>query len=238
MTNREEKYGKRMYELLSKTPQTEIQESFTKYVRRQQMARFLAMHEIFLKVREVKGSIVDAGCYRGFSSFAWLQFMAAYCPYSYQDRVICFDSYEGFPEIGEKDTGVDNPELKVGAFGDVDLDGQKKCAELFQLNHPLYHLKKIEFVKGDINVTVPRYIENNQHLLIKLLYIDTDLFEPAKTLLVNLVPRMSRGSIIIFDEAGNSRWPGETMAMLEGFDLPNNRLECFSYEPNLSYMTL
>lgn len=238
MTNREEKYQRQMYAHLARQSQAHIAEYPTKYMPRQQFARQEAMSEIFKLVRKVKGSIIDAGVFHGFSTFTWAQLMACHCPYMYQDVIYAFDTWTGFPELGEMDTGKDNPELIAGAFGDVDLNEQKECARLFQLNHPLHHTVKMEFIKGDVNKTVPKFIENNQHIVVRLMYLDLDLHEPTVTMLQNFIPRMSKGSVIVFDEVGNSRWPGETMAMLEGFNLTENELRCFEYEPNMSYMIL
>ena len=238
MTNREQKFQKRMAEHLSMVPSTEVAEYPTKYMRRQQFARLRAMIKIFDMVENVKGSIIDAGVYRGFSTFTWAHLLASSHPYMYQDVVYAFDTWTGFPEPGEKDTGKDNPELKAGAFGDVDLEGQKECARLFAMNHPLHHVPKIHFVRGDICQTVPKFIENNQHVVVRLMYLDLDLYQPTVTMLQNFVPRMSKGSVIVFDEVGNSRWGGETRALLEGFDLPQNSLRCFPFEPNMSYMVL
>ena len=50
---------------------------------------------------------------------------------------------------------------------------------------------------------IPQYIENNKHLLVSLLYLDFDIYEPTVTALNNFLPRMSKGSVIAFDEINN-----------------------------------
>ena len=75
-------------------------------------------------------------------------------------------------------------------------------------------------------------------MLISLLYLDFDIYKPTVTALQTLLPRIPKGGIIAFDEAHNPDWPGETMAMLENLDIKRHRLECFEYEPNISFIQL
>lgn len=71
-------------------------------------------------------------------------------------------------------------------------------------------LENYEFVKGDINITVPEYCKQNEHLKIALLHIDTDVYEPV-TILENMYDRVVKGGIIMFDDYGT--FPGETKAV-------------------------
>ena len=93
-------------------------------------------------------------------------------------------------------------------------------------------------VKGDANITIPQYIENNKHTLVSLLYLDFDIYEPTKTALDHFLPRMGKGSIIAFDEINNEDWPGETMALLESLNINNHRIESLPFEPNISFIQL
>src|SRR5205823_1662595 len=51
-------------------------ESFPKYIRRQDLKRFLAMYELFKIALTVKGSIVECGVFRGFSLMTWAKLSA------------------------------------------------------------------------------------------------------------------------------------------------------------------
>ena len=74
-------------------------------------------------------------------------------------------------------------------------------------------LDNYEFIKGDINKTIPKYCKDNEHLKIALLHIDTDVYEPAVTILNNMYDRVVRGGVIMFDDYGT--FPGETKAVDE-----------------------
>lgn len=52
------------------------------------------------------------------------------------------------------------------------------------------------------------------------------------------LPRMPKGSIIVFDQINHELWPGETLALLEKFNLNKKRIKKFDYEINMSYLEI
>ena len=46
---------------------------------------------------------------------------------------------------------------------------------------------------------------------------------------------MAKGSIIAFNSLDNEHWPGETTALLNKLNLKKYKIDCFSYEPNISF---
>ena len=75
-------------------------------------------------------------------------------------------------------------------------------------------------------------------MLISLLYLDFDIYQPTKKALDNFVKIMSKNSIIAFDQVNNPDWPGETQALLSSLNLNNYDLLSFPFEPNISYLIL
>jgi hypothetical protein len=53
-----------------------------------------------------------------------------------------------------------------------------------------------------------------------------------------LLPRMPRGSIILFDELNMKLFPGETLALLEQVALNRFTLNRFPYATSMSYLTV
>jgi len=212
--------------------------NFSKYVRRQTLARFMVQNELFKKQLNIKGSIVECGVHHGGGVMAWAKISSILEPYNYHRKVIGFDTFEGFPSIAEIDK--ENPQVKTGMFS-VDYEVYEELSECigeFNNNRFLNNVDKIDLIKGDANITIPQYIDNNKHLLVSLLYLDFDIYEPTKTALKYFLPRMGKGSIIAFDEINNEDWPGETMAMLESLNINNYKIESFPFEPNISFIQL
>ena len=212
--------------------------NFANYVRRQNIARFLAYYELFKRQLCVKGSIVECGVHNGGGVMSWAKISSTLEPYNYHRKIIGFDTFSGFPSISEVDKN--NAAVKVGMFGES-YDVYQEMNDLikeYDDNRFINHIEKIELVKGDANVTIPEYVESNKHLVVSLLMLDFDVYEPTVTALQNFLPRMPKGAIIAFDELNNKDWPGETMAVLENLSLNNYRLECFEFEPTISFIQL
>ncbi len=208
--------------------------NFTKYVRRQDLARFMVQYEIFKRQLKIKGSVVECGVHHGAGIMAWAKISSILEPYNYRKKIIGFDTFEGFPSVAD----IDNS--KTGMFAEdynifEELSG---CIKEYNENRFLNNIDKVELIKGDANKTIPTYIENNKHLLVSLLYLDFDIYEPTKTAINCFLPRMSKGSIIAFDEINNENWKGETMAMLESLNIKDYKIESFSFEPNISFIQL
>jgi len=222
----------------SKCPTNAKIANFSKYVRRQSIARFIALYEIFRRQIKIKGSVVECGVHHGGGLMAWAKLSATLEPYNYHRKIIGFDTFSGFPEVSEID--LRNPNTKEGMFSEeYDVYGElSEVIKEFDENRFINQIQKVELVQGDASITIPKYIEDNPHLIISLLFLDFDIYKPTTVALGNLLPRMPKGAIIAFDEINNVDWPGETLAMLEKFDLNLKQLECFEFEPNISFIQL
>ena len=122
-------------------------ENFSKYVRRQRLARFLACYEIFKLQLNVKGSIIECGVHEGNGVMSWAKISATLEPYNYHRQIIGFDTFEGFPSIATADLS-DNPNARDGFFKeDYDVfEEMKSVISDFDNNRFINHKKKIELI--------------------------------------------------------------------------------------------
>lgn len=217
-------------------------ENFSRFVPRQNLALFLAKNALFERIATVHGSIVECGVFMGGGLFTWAQLSAIHEPVNHNRKIIGFDSFEGFPSIGERDqASTESSELSYKTTGGYRFDGEEELHDgirLFDRNRTIGHVPKVELVKGDACQTIPLFVEANPHLVVSLLYLDFDLFEPTLAALREFVPRMPKGAIIAFDELNQAQWPGETMAVLSEIGLRNLAVRRFTYTPALSYAVL
>jgi hypothetical protein len=209
-------------------------ENFPKYVRRQHLKRFLIMYELFKLVMPVKGSVIDCGVFKGFSLMAWAKISTILEPENLTRRIYGFDTFEGFPSVSDKDinplTVHEKGHLDAGSYEELQLIINEYDQDRF-----LGHIGKIQLVKGDVLQTVPQFIAENPHLVVSLLFIDLDLFEPTKVAIENFLPRMPKGAIIAFDDLDNPMWPGETLALLETVGIRNLYLRRLDLDPYISF---
>jgi len=235
----EQEAGKKMEEIFLKCPdsiETRL-ENFTKYVRRQKITRLLSQYEIFKKVLTVKGSVVECGVHQGASLMAWAQLSAMLEPVNLTRRIYGFDTFSGFSTVHEKDRSSFT-EIKSGAFNTDSYDELKELIDVYNSDRFLGHINKIELVKGDANTTIPEFIENHKHLIVSILFLDFDLYEPTKTAIEYFFPRMPKGAIIAFDELDNPLWPGETMALLETIGVNRLKIQRVEFDPYIGYAVI
>ena len=208
---------------------------FPKYVRRQDLARFIAFYELFKKQIKSKGSIVECGVHQGGGMMTWAKLSSILEPYNYHRKIIGFDTFSGIPRFNKLDRSK-KKKSKVTFREKIDvLKDIKYSIHEYDQNRFINDKAKIELIKGDASKTIPKYIKSNKHLLISLLYFDFSIYQPTKIALNYFLPRMARGSIIAFNSLDNEHWPGETTALLNKLNLKKYKIDCFSYEPNISF---
>ena len=211
--------------------------NFPKYVRRQNLTRLLALYELFKLVLRVKGSIIECGVHRGFGLLSWSNFSAIMEPANLTRRIYGFDTFRGFPQVSESDRGS----LGSALPGELQADSYEELLELIRVqdsNRFLGHVPKVELVRGDAAETIPSFVRDHPHLVVSLLYMDFDLYEPSKVAIEQFLPRMPKGAVIAFDELDNPLWPGETLALLNTAGISNLELRRLEWDPYVAYAVL
>ena len=198
-------------------------DNFPKYVTRTSMARFLTKYEIFKQVIDVQGVVIECGVLFGGGLMSWAHFSSILEPANHQRRIFGFDTFEGFPNVTDFDKSKDsskfgkNNELYVASENDL-----KVGIEIYDKTRFFGHVPKVSLVRGNVMETVPKFLEENRQIVISLLYMDFDIYEPTKFCLNKFLPRMPKGSIVAFDQLNNPQWPGETQALYNSVENFNN----------------
>jgi hypothetical protein len=222
---------------------TEKLENFAKYVPRQNLARFLARYEIFKLIKDIQGSIVECGVLFGGGLMSFAKLSTILEPYNFQRRIVGFDTFTGFPSIDQADLkGL--PERKSahlkqhGFSAESAYEDLLRSVEIYDMSRYLNHFPKVQVVKGDFAVTAKKYLEDYPHLVVSCLYLDFDIYQPTKIALEHFLPRMPKGSVLVFDELNEEAFPGETIAVMEMMDLKSIRVRRFEFEPRISYAVI
>lgn len=211
--------------------------SFPKYVRRQDMTRLLALYEIFKRVLPVKGSVVECGVYRGFGTMAWASFSAVLEPANLTRRIYGFDTFAGFPVPGRRDRNV----YRQAAAHELRADSHhelKRLIAAYDMNRFLGHVPKMHLIKGRAEKTIPAFVARNPHLVVSLLYLDFDLYEPTRVAIEHFVPRMPKGAVVAFDELDNPIWPGETRALCDTLGVGRLRIQRLDFDPYIGFAVI
>src|SRR3954470_20387514 len=132
-------------------------EAFPRFASKRSLARFLCRQELYRRVLDVNGAIVECGVFNGAGLFTWAQLANIFEPTNYNRKVIGFDTFEGFPGVSDADGGD-------WARGDPRGESREllemSVAKLDAERH-LAHLPLVELVEGDFLETGPAYLERN-----------------------------------------------------------------------------
>jgi hypothetical protein len=213
-------------------------QNFAKYVPTQDMRKFICRYELFKKIHQVHGSIIECGVLYGGGLMTWAQLSEVLEPVNHTRNIIGFDTFSGFGELSDKDKTGTAFQGRKGGLAIDSYDDLLESIEIFDQNRFLSHIQKVKLVKGDIKDTLPKYIKNNPHLVVSLLWLDFDIYEPTVIALKHLVPRIPKGGIIAFDELNHEVWPGETIAVIEEIGLNNLRKERFPFGGTMSFAVI
>ena len=216
----------------SSIPDGELLENLGLFQRRQELARLLFMHDLYRKILPVHGVVVEFGARWG-QNLAWFSnFRALYEPYNYNRKIIGFDTFAGFPSTHQKDGRGRAANYSVAKGYEDEL---AKILQSHQDNAPLPHMPKFELIKGDAVKTFPKYLKEHPETIVALAYFDFDLYLPTKECLKAVESRLTKGSIVAFDELNCDVFPGETAALQEVFGLGRYAIRRDPLNPLCSY---
>ena len=197
-------------------------------VNRMAISRVIYYHELYKKIIDVPGVICEFGVHWGATMSLLQSFRGMYEPYNVSRKIVGFDTFEGFATVDAKDG--DN-----SAIGDYQsaTGHEKTLEEILDLHEslsPVSHIRKFELVKGDASVTIDTWLEQNPHAIVSMAIFDMDVYKPTRDVLEKIIPRLTKGSVLIFDEINCDFYPGETMALQEVLGLNNISLRRFPHQ--------
>ena len=217
----------------SPIPDEELGGGLGLYIERMHLSRILLMHDIYRKIINTHGVIIEFGVRWGQNVSLFNHFRGMYEPYNYNRKIIGFDTFSGFPQVDVKD-GLSN---KIGDY-DVSVDYKDQLEHILEFHEkqsPLQHIKKWELVEGDASETFPDYLERQPETIIALAYFDFDIYLPTKNCLELVMNNVTKGSVIVFDELNCEQFPGETAAFKEVIGSYNVRLQRDANNPLVSW---
>ena len=241
MSNSHANYLKRLVDYNKSGVGTDLEklENFVKYTPRSSIARFLVKYELFKKILDIQGCIIECGVYLGGGLMTWAQLSAILEPSNHQRTITGFDTFDGFVNVKEEDKSEQTSQLlKEGGMSLDSFDDINKCIDIYDTSRYLNHIEKVKIIKGDVGKTIPTFVENTPHLIISLLYLDLDIFEPTRIAIDYFIEHMGKGSIIAFDELASPLWPGETQALHHTLGINKYKINRCLFGTAISYIVL
>lgn len=153
------------------------------------------------KTINIPGDIVELGVFKGSGMFSWLKTCNFFSIKN--KKVLGFDLFD------------ENTLVKSIKTADKDLMKKLFSQRNFKIkNYEKLLIKNLkenifsnyEIIKGDVSITVKRYLKKNIGFRTSLVNFDLDIFKPTYDCLNLLWPRLTKGGIFLFDEYAINEW--------------------------------
>lgn len=170
------------------------------------IGRFLAISDLVRQVIDIPGNIIELGTWHG-ANLIWMAKLIRLLKPNSLTEIYGFDSFEGIKLTAAQD--YLDPEHLGKYVGNEEL--LRDVIGLYEFD------EFVHLIVGNIESTLPKFLDNRPEMMFSLVYCDTDLYNSTKVALQRLEERLVRGGIVIFDEFNSAVFPGETMAVREVF---------------------
>ena len=161
------------------------------------IGKLLGQYEIYKRIVNIPGSIVECGVFKGISLVRWMTFRHA-LETAESRKVIGFDAFGDFPLEGLS-RGDD---LSFASTHDDESGGAGIAKEMLASFLTQKHFTNFDLIKGNVADTLPKYFKTHEHERISLLHLDMDVYEPTFFTLEKLYNKVQKGGIILIDDYG------------------------------------
>lgn len=219
-------------------PNNELLLNLGLFIKRQDLTRILFMNELYNKIINVHGIVVEFGVKWGVDLALFESFRGIYEPFNHSRKVVGFDTFTGFPSVHEKDGKSEIVTVNAHSTTKGYEDYLKKVLDYHEQESPISHIKKYQLIKGDATIEIDKFLKDNPETIIALAYFDFDIYEPTKKCLEAIKEHLTKGSVVGFDELNTHDFPGETLALKEVFGLDRYRIMRSPYSSFQSYIVI
>lgn len=218
----------------SPIPSDELFNNIGLFLDRRIISRFLFINELYQKILSIHGNIFEFGVRYGQNISLFTSFRGIYEPFNHNRKIVGFDTWSGFPDVEKEDTTA----WKSGDFA-VPENYENYLDEIISIHEqmaPIPSVRKHSLVKGDATKTIQEYLANHPETIISFAYFDFDIYKPTKECLQAIIPYLSKGAVIAFDQINDAHWPGETQALREVLGTNNFKIEHSTFRANAGYI--
>jgi hypothetical protein len=191
------------------------------------IGKLIAHYELYKRINHLKGDFIECGVFKGISLIRFASFRNLFDDKT--RKIIGFDVFGKFPQTDY----VPDKKLRMNFVKNAGNEGIS-TNQLKTILSKKGLRKKTELIQGDVTVTVPKYLKKHPKLKIAILNLDTDIYEPAVTILENFYPKIVKGGILILDDYGVFK--GETKAVDDYFKGGKVKIQKFPFSKTPSFI--
>ena len=217
-------------------PANEILDNLGLFITRQNLSRIFLMKQLYEMIVPVHGVVFEFGVRWGQNMSLFSNLRGMIEPFNYNRRVIGFDTFAGFPETASQDGDL----IGTGDYSVSEgwLETLRSVLDFHQGNAPIPHKEKYELVVGDVADTLPDYLVRHPETIVAFAYFDFDLYKPTREALTAIMPHVTKGTVLAFDELNCPEFPGETLAVKEVLGLSRHAIRRDPSNPLVSFIVI
>ena len=211
--------------------------NWTRFVRTNEITRFLTFYETYKHIQEIQGSVFQVGVLEGNTPFSFAHLIENFEARNYTRKIYAFDTYgvDDYSQISPHDAQYLDSDVKtipkVSSLADL-----KQSAQLFNDSRLFSQFNQIEFVEGDAAITVPQFLDSNPGTLCALLNLQISLYSVEKTVLRAVWPRIPLGGVVHFASLGYEGSPSVGKMLDEVLGITNIRVRRYPFATKMSYI--
>ena len=171
-----------------------------RYLDKREFRYILWINDVYQKIREVPGHIVELGVARGRNSILFANLIEMHGE-AHLRHYYGFDTFSGYTDADlQRDT-----HLPKDHWTDLSADWVRERVRRAG------YAKTCNFIEGDLMETLPAFLKQNPKFRAALVYVDCNAYRPSLFAMQTLRDHVAPGGIICIDEL---RQGGETEALI------------------------
>jgi hypothetical protein len=223
----------------SPLPPDDLMFNLGMYVRSTLFVKFLVMNELYERIKNIPGTLLEFGVWWGQNLVLLENLRAIHEPFNKQRVIIGFDTFSGYENFSDKDN-------QSAVFQDESYRTQadyqlylEKLLEIHEGNNAFGHIRgNHKLIAGDVTKTAPKYFKDHPETIVAMAYFDIGIYKPTKSALEAIKPHLIPGSIILLDELTWQGGAGEAIAFKEVFGNVRYGIEKCQLYPSKTIVTI
>lgn len=209
------------------------------FVRSSLLVKFLVMSDLYQRIVNVPGKLVEFGTWWGQNLVLLENLRAIHEPFNKQRTIVGFDTFSGYTKPSDVDLKSDVWVEHSYSTGEEYKDYLQSLLGTHEKCNVLGHIHgNHQLVEGDVSQTAPAYFKDNPESIVALAYFDLGLYEPTKAAMEAVKDHLVKGSILLLDELTWAESPGEAIAFKEVFADMDIKLESCKLYPSKTIATV
>lgn len=169
-----------------------IENEFYHYSNITRIGKLLSQYEIYKKIIELPGDVIEFGVFKGASLIRFLTFRNL-LENDYSRKIIGFDTFKEFPKQKRKEDNKFISDYTKDAGKPIPKKDLIKILEKKKFQN-------FELVEGKIEDSLKNFLQQNVSLKIALLHLDMDVYNSTKFVLNKLYDKVVKNGIIVIDD--------------------------------------